>query len=551
MDLISHLLPSQAGLSLQRWDLDTTTQQVTVYLASTQTSALCPRCQCPSHRIHSHYERTLKDLPVVQFSLALVLTVSKFFCLNNACAQRIFTERLPEIVAPWARRTVRYGNHLTAMALALGGAAGARLSDQMGYDHSRNSMLRVVEAVPLPIANTPRILGVDDFALSKGHHYGTILVDLEQRQPIALLPDRTAETLATWLKDHPGVDILSRDRSKTYKRGMSQGAPDAIQVADRFHLLHNLEETLETAFKGHNAVLKQVEKDTLQVDGLAVLLSLELPENLQSPKALNRARRLDKYEQTHALRQQGYAIKDIAHHLGIGKRTVYKYLAASSFPERQPTIRQQGSGLDAYKPYIQDQWNRGQRQTKALFHEIQQQGYPGSYSTLARYTHQLQQLTASNKPDPELLNALPGRGPAPTLPTSPQKPLSARRAAWLILQRAETRTTEENSLITRLAQQPELSGAITLAQDFIDLIRQRLPTQLDAWLQAAKASSIKAFQSFAKGLEEDYDAVKAGMTLEVSNGPVEGQNNRLKMLKRQMFGRANLELLEKRFILTS
>ena len=151
MDLISHLLPSQTGLSLQRWDLDTTTQQVTVYLSSTQTLAPCPRCQCPSHRIHSHYERTLKDLPVVQFSLALVLTVSKFFCLNDACPQQIFTERLPEIVAPWARRTVRYANHLTAMAMALGGAAGARLSDQMGYDHSRNSMLRVIEAVPLPI----------------------------------------------------------------------------------------------------------------------------------------------------------------------------------------------------------------------------------------------------------------------------------------------------------------------------------------------------------------------------------------------------------------
>jgi transposase len=347
------------------------------------------------------------------------------------------------------------------------------------------------------------------------------------------------------------VEILSRDRSKTYKRGMSQGAPDAIQVADRFHLLHNLEETLETAFKGHHSVFKQVEKDQRQADGLEVPHPVDLPEDPQSPKALNRAHRLETYEQTHALRQQGYAIKDIAHHLGIGKRTVYKYLAASTFPERQPTIRQQGSGLEAYKPHIQDQWNRGQQQTKALFYQIQQQGYPGSYSTLARYTHQLRQLPALDKPDPESLNALPGRGPAPPISTSPQKPLSAQRAAWLILQRAETRTTEEETLIERLAQQPELSGAVTLAQRFIDLVRQRLPSQLDDWLQAAKTSSIKAFHSFAKGLEEDYDAVKAGMTLEVSNGPVEGQNNRLKMLKRQMFGRANLELLEKRFILTS
>ncbi|MBE9108119.1 ISL3 family transposase [Nodosilinea sp. LEGE 07298] len=551
MDLISHLLPSQTELSLQHWDLDTATQQVTVYLASTQTVAQCPLCHRPSHRIHSHYDRTLKDLPVVQFSLTIVLTVCKVFCLNDTCPRRIFTERLPGIVAPWARRTIRYVNHLKAIALALGGAAGARLSEQVGYRHSRNSMLRVIASLPLPQLMTPKILGVDDFALRKGHNYGTILVDLEQHQPIALLPDRTAETLETWLKEHPGVEVLSRDRSKTYKRGMSQGAPEAIQVADRFHLLHNLEETLETAFKGHYSVLKQVEKDQRQADGLEVPHSSDLPEDPQSPKALNRAHRLETYEQTHALRQQGYAIKDIAHHLGLGKRTVYKYLAASTFPERQPTIRQQGSGMDAYKPYIQDQWNRGQQQTKALFHLIQQQGYPGSYSTLARYTHQLRQLPASGLPSPDSLNDLSGRGPAPPLSTSPQKPLSARRAAWLILQRPETRTAEDDSLLEQLAQQPELSGAISLAQGFIDLVRQRLPSQLDDWLQAAKTSSIKAFQSFAKGLEEDYDAVKAGMTLEVSNGPVEGQNNRLKMLKRQMFGRANLELLEKRFILTS
>lgn len=551
MDLISHLLPGHTKLSLQHWNLDTVTQQVTVYLASTQTLAPCPLCHCPSHRIHSRYERTLKDLPVAQFSLTIVLTVCKVFCLTETCPRRIFTERLPEVVAPWARRTIRYADHLKAMALALGGAAGARLSEQVGYGHSRNTMLRVTASLPLPSPTTPKVLGVDDFAFRKGHHYGTILVDLEQHQPIALLPDRTAETLETWLKEHPGVEILSRDRSKTYKRGMSQGAPEAIQVADRFHLLHNLEETLETAFKGHHSVLKQVEKDQRQADGIQVLHPLDLPENPQSPKALNRAHRLGNYERTHALRQQGYATKDIAHHLGIGKRTVYKYLAASTFPERQPTIRQRGSGLEAYKPYIQDQWDRGQQQSQTLFREIQQQGYPGSYSTLARYTHQLRQLAPSGKPDPESLNALPGRGPAPPISTSPQTPLSAQRAAWLILQRAETRATEEDTLIERLAQQPELSGAITLAQSFIDLVRQRLPSQLDDWLQAAKTSSIKAFQSFAKGLEEDYDAVKAGMTLEVSNGPVEGQNNRLKMLKRQMFGRANLELLEKRFILTS
>jgi transposase len=551
VDLIQHLLPNQTDLSLQSWHLDTTAQQITLHVASTQNRAHCPLCHCPTHRIHSRYERTLKDLPVVQCHLIIILVVGKFFCLNETCPRRIFTERLPAVVAAWSRRTVRYTDRLKAMALALGGAAAARLSHQLGYGYSRNSLLRLLLSLPLPTLPTPKILGVDDFAFRKGHNYGTILVDLEHNQPIALLPDRTAETLAAWLQAHPGVEILSRDRSKAYKLGMSQGAPNAIQVADRFHLLQNLEETLEHVLKGQTQVLQSVEKAQLQASGLTVPQPLALPDATTSPKAMNRTRRLEKYEQTHALRQQGYAIPDIAHHLGIGERTIYTYLSASTFPERQPTIRRRGSGLHAYKPYLQQQWSLGYQQTKALFEDIQQQGYQGSYPTVARFTQQLRQLQPPAKPTPASLHELPGRGPAPTLPTLPQKPLSARRAAWLVLQRKDTLLAEEALLLEQLAQQPELSDVIDLAQGFIDLVRRRLPEQLDSWLETAISSSIKGFQSFAKGLQEDYDAVKNGLSLDVSNGPVEGQNNRLKMLKRQMFGRAGLDLLAKRLILTS
>jgi transposase len=550
MELIQHLLPSQTNLSLQSWNFDTTEQQIILNVSSTQSMAHCPLCHCPTHRVHSRYERTLQDLPVVQFHLIIILVVGKFFCLNDTCPRRIFTERLPAVVAAWARRTARYTDRLKAMALALGGAAAARLSHQMGYGYSRNSLLRLITSLPLPTLPTPRILGVDDFALRKGHRYGTILVDLEQNQPIALLPDRKAETLEAWLKEHPGVEILSRDRSKAYKLGMSQGAPNAIQVADRFHLLQNLEETLEHVLKGHTQALRAVEKAQLQASGMAVPQALELPEAPESPKAMNRTRRLEKYEQTHALRQQGYAIQDIAHHLGIGERTVYTYLSASTFPERQPTIRRRGSGLEAFKPYLQQQWNLGYQQTKALFEDIQQQGYQGSYQ-VARFTHQLRRLQPPSKPDPQSLHDLPGRGPALMTQTPPPKPLTARRSAWLVLQRKDTLTAEEEQLLELLVQQPELSDVISLAQGFIDLVRRRLPEQLDRWLETAISSSIKGFQRFARGLKEDYDAVKNGLSLDVSNGPVEGQNNRLKMLKRQMFGRASLDLLAKRLILTS
>ena len=554
MEFLQHLFPSQTNVSLASWTIDPAKQQLVVNLSSTQTVARCPICQTPSHRVHSGYERTLRDLPLVQFSLIILLQVCKFFCLNDSCARRIFTERLPQIVAPWARRTTRYTAQLEAMGLALGGVAAARLSSQLGYGYSSNTILRAISNLPLPVMATPTILGVDDFAFRRGHQYGTILVDLETHQPIALLPDRTAGTLAAWLKEHPGVKILSRDRSKAYRRGMSDGAPDAIQVADRFHLLQNLEEALEKVFKGHPHLLKQVEQQQVQGQQPTEPPTPEAPpDRYRAQKEAKRAIRLEKWEQTHALRKQGYAIKDIAHHLGIGKRTVYTYLAASTFPEWQypGKRRKRPSCLDPYKAYLSEQWQQGRQHTKELFNEIQQQGYPGSYMTVTLYTRQLRRSLPSSKPSRESLNDLPGRGPAPSGGTPVSKPLNARRAAWLVLTRAENLMPEEKSLLETLDQQPKLSGAIDLARGFIKLVRERLPGEFDAWLESALNSSTKALQCFAKGLQDDYDAVKAGLTLEVSNGPVEGQNNRLKMLKRQMFGRAGLKLLAKRLILSN
>ncbi len=561
MNLLSALLPGSSELALKTYRLDRTQVQMVVTVASTQREALCPVCQSPTSRVHSHYQRTLKDLPLVQFSLTLLLEVCKFFCLNEDCHRCIFTERLPSVAAPWARRTERYSQHLQAMSLELGGSAAARLSHLLGYGHSRNTFLTLLARMPLPEFKTPRILGVDDFAWRKGHQYGTILVDLETHQPIALLPDRKAETLAAWLREHPGVEILSRDRSKAYKSGMDLGAPDAIQVADRFHLLKNLQETLEDSFRGQAQVFQRVEKAQLEAMGVVLPVpddeDLALPPSLaraEQEKVQKRALRLERYEQVHALRNQGYKVKDIAHHLGMGERTVQTFLSHDSFPEwKQSSCESSGrSMLDPYKPFLIEQWAQGHRLLKRLFEQIENHGYPGTYNTLTRYIKLHSEWFPSSAPSPESLNDLPGRGPAPKRkPVSNHKSLKAGQAAWLVLQRPETLDEKQEALLEQLIQQPELTEAIQLSQGFLKLVRERLPEQLDTWLERAKNSTLKAFQRFAKGLNDDYDAVKAGVTLEVNNGQVEGQNNRLKMLKRQMFGRAGLALLEKRLILNS
>jgi transposase len=551
MELLSRLLPQGAPLHLETWHLNEVAAQLTLRVTSIQALGHCPVCRFPTRRIHSAYQRTLADLPWAHLRVVLQLRVRKFFCANGRCTRRIFTERLPQLVAPWARRTQRLVQRLAQIAVALGGTAGVQLSQSLGGGGSRNTLLRLVRRLPLPVHATPTVLGVDDWAYRKRQTYGTILIDLERHHPVALLPDRDAGTLAQWLSVHPGVQIIARDRAKAYADGARQGAPEAIQVADRFHLLQNVAEALEQVCSAHSPVLTAVHEamrqaPIRQADG-SVAVPVPLPPPAPTAQELasqRRARRLATYEQVWALHRQGWSGEAIARQLGMSRTTVFRDLHAPTFPERKGRADCGKSVLNPYKDYLVQRWNAGYRDTRQLCAELRQRGYRGSYPTVARYTQRLRQAQGV-APRQRLIGK-----PLVAVSDSRQPPLTARRAAWLVVRRADQRTAVESQQLTQLRAQPgELVEAITLTEDFVQLIRQRQGEHLDPWLERAAQSTLGVFQRFAQGLRDDYAAVKAGMTLPWSTGPVEGHINRLKMLKRQMFGRARLDLLSRRFLL--
>jgi transposase len=392
MEILQDLLPNSNLLHLDQYDLDTKTYHLTLHASSTQTTAQCPLSGGITHRIHSHYERTLADLPCVNFKLTLFVHVSKFFCVNPECHRRIFTERFADVAAPWSRKTARLVHRMQKIGLSWGGAAGARLGAQLNYSGCGSTLLNQLQRLSFPEFEVPKVLGVDDFAFRKGCNYGTILVDLERHSLIALLPDRQAETLANWLKEHPDIEILSRDRSKTYKRAMTDGAPQAIQVADRFHLVENLSRTLESTLNGYWAELKIIEQAQHQsiavdmADTVVVMPQPTVTVKVEQQSQNAHQQRIEQQRTVKALQAQGWSQTAIAQAIGLSIRTIQRYLSQPNFPDTLPRRSTFGKGiLDPYKPQLLDWWNSGIRQPHVLIVLLQQNGFTGSERTLQRY----------------------------------------------------------------------------------------------------------------------------------------------------------------------
>ena len=522
---------------------------MTLHVTSTQKLVPCPVCAVFTRRVHSRYTRTLADRPWGIARVRWQLRVRKFVCAHAQCPRQICTERRPDVVAPWARRTRRLVAWLIAIGLALGGAAGVRLSRRWGCTLSRQTFFRMIRRLPLPCHSMPRVLGGAEFAFRKRQRSGTVLIDLERRPPVALLPDREANTLAPWLQAHPGVEISARDRAKADADGARQGAPEATQVADRFHLLQNMVEALEPVFQTHHQALAAV-NDTIRgqgvslADGTTAVAVPPPPPTGQEKTAQRRARRVECPQQGWAWHDHGWPGPAIATHLGLGKHTVFRYLRTTTVPERRRRRDRGHSILTPYTPSLLDRWNAGCHDALHLCGELQQRGYPGSYATVARYAQRLRQAQGQGPRQ---------RPPRQTLPVvvEPRQPLlTARPAAWLVLRREEPRGEEEAQPLTQLrAQHGDVAEAIDLAQDLARLVRQRQGAPLAPWMARVAKRTIAALQRFATGLADDYAAVKAGLTLPWSNGPVEGQITRVKLLKRQMCGRASLALLERRCVL--
>jgi transposase len=550
------LFPHLKSLHIEHLAIDT--DCVIISIASMERSARCPLCRRRSRRAHSRYHRTLADLPISGRRVVLTVRVRRFRCLAAACPRKIFAERLPGLAAPFARRSLPLQQALERVGFALGGEAGARLARCFGMPTSPDTLLRLIRAAPLPEPDQPRVIGLDDWAYKRGLHYGSIVCDLERHRVIDLLPGRSADSVAAWLQAHASVEVAARDRSGLYADGIARGAPTVIQVADRWHLIDNLAESLEKFLLHKGPLLKQAaaliaaatvsdETPIVQpVDDAMYRGKRRTPaprlceQRAEAESARRLALRQATYEAVCDLHAKGATVADIACAVGVTRRTVYRYLSDGPPQRRRPTAHGRRRVLEPWEPYLLKRWEEGCHTATRLWREIHDQGFAYSVTNVQRFCTQLRRQGNSGSPR-RLLRA---RSPF----TSVRGP-TARRVASLFVQRPEQYTDEQVAYLAQLCESDAtIATAHRVTQDFLCMVRARQGERLDAWIEVAAECEIAELRRFALGLRDDYAAVRAGLTRTESNGQTEGQINKLKLVKRAMYGRGKFDLLRQRVL---
>jgi transposase len=497
LPLLAGVLPPASTLTLSPAPDDlvvdavaATPERIVVQARTIRSSASCPLCGRRSRRVHSRYVRRLADLPWQGIAVQLLLTTRRFVCEGTRRPRRIFTEPLPGIATRYARQTTRLDTTMRLIAAALGGSAGQRLAAALGMHAPGSTLLRHLRHAPAPDPPTPRVVGVDDFAWRRGRRYGTVLVDLERHRVIDVLPDRSAATFAAWLRAHPGIEIVSRDRGGPYAEAVRAAAPDAVQVADRFHLVSNLRAALEAAIVRHADVVR--------------IVAGARPVAHDVAAARRRAARVALYAQVVALRDAGVPHVEICERLNLGHGTVRTWLRAGQFPERAAPTRgpRVPTKLALFVDVIRAQLAAGAVDGHQLVADLRARGYTGA-------THAVQRLVARLRREGVAANA-DGALDLPSRRVQTKTP-SPRQVSWLLFTPDVALPAADRAFVAALVTAcPPLADARAHTLAFRRLLAEHNVHGFLTWLARAHLSELRGF---VRGLRYDFEAVYAAITL--------------------------------------
>jgi transposase len=520
---------------------------VSIWVHAVAGGAACPGCGAWCTGVRDRYLRRLRDAAAGGRRVLIWLEVRVLCCPDRGCGVATFAEQPQGLAVPYARKTPLLAGQLAGIAAELAGRAGARLARVLAVEVSRHTLVRVLMALPEPAAGLVRVLGIDDFSLRRGQAYATLLVDMETGRPVDVLPGREQATAEQWLRAHPGAEVICRDRGGAYAAAARAAAPGAVQVADRWHVWHNLCEHAARAVARHRECLSsgscarpgrlhgQQHEEQQQQEQQQQQEEEEQEQEQEAggaPGGLEAAVR-ERHAAVHELRAAGKTQDQAAAALGLSRQTAGRLWRAAS---ADALLKTRGtSALDPYKPYLRERWDAGITTIAVLHREITALGYPGSEPTTYAWLALLKL-------------AAPPRPPAP--------PGKRQVTGWILTDPARLDDGQQAQLAAIRGRCPELDVLAGHVTAFAKILTRRAAGRpgagLDDWLAAAGNSPGQPeLASFASGIRRDHQAVRNALTMPWSSGRVEGLNTRTKLIKRQMYGRASFPLLRKRILLTS
>ncbi|PYD55353.1 transposase [Komagataeibacter xylinus] len=512
--------------------------RVEIEVGLRKRSVLCPDCQCPTQRVHSFYQRKLADLPWQGRPATLFVSVPRFFCQAAVCPRRTFVMPLDGITVRHGRQTTRLTDLHYYIAHTLGGSAGARMTVRLCCPISPDTLIRrLLSRARNTRKDMPptRVVGVDDWAWRRGHHYGTIVVDLEKNDVIDLLPDREAATLAQWLQAHPGVEIIARDRAGAYADGCHRGAPSALQVTDRWHLLKNLSEAFVSILGRFTTTVRTLTRQlsastTLSETSGTVRTQPEEAQTLIRPVSGERRETL--FNEALALKAEGHSIQAIATTIGVERKTVRRWFQRGHAPTWKRTVPTR-SILGPYISHLEKRWVEGCRNIRQLWRELVEQGFTGKYGTVRKWVTTRQGISTK---------------PVSSAYVSP--PLGRKLARLLLADDPLSAGRQDGLLVPALLEaEPQLAVTLCWLRKMQNLLCKKEDTRKEGDLKALlEEGKTTLLSRLIPALERDAAAIEASLVTPWTTSPVEGQISRLKMIKRTMFGRAGFELLRARVL---
>jgi transposase len=501
--------------------------QVVLSVQGLKKTCPCPGCNMDSNKVHSYYYRKIKDLPAFNNKICLHVKARKWYCFNTDCSRKIFTERFEHNFIRYKRTSDRLREKLLKIALLTGGNQGKRLCHTLNINISSSTLIRLIHEQKVPEPATGYAVGIDDWAFKKGISYGTLVVDLQQKKVVDLLPDREAQTVENWFRAKPEVTIVTRDRFSRYATGITNALPEATQITDRWHLLKNMGDALQKLLERKRQGILASQNADIQ----------EITPNLEQPVkndvAQNISPRQELMLQAKKMYAEGVAIRAIARTLGISRITVRKYIHLHEPPKKQGN---KTTNLAQFNEYLFSRLQEDNTvETLQLFKEIKSMGYNGSRTILYCYMKPYTKQRNSNK-----------------LARFPRVSWVASQVKVLLCKPEELLSPKDKGLVHNICEKSEdIKQARILATKFRTIMDNKQGYLLKDWIEEVLRSSINELKSFAKGLLSDFQAAENALTLPWSNGQLEGQINKLKTIKRQMYGRASFMLLRKRVILSS